>query len=227
VMGPSGKWARGGAARRALGVAGGMARRVVRVLAPEGCVACDAPVREGVVFCEVCGPCPPAPAAVALSAAVGGAYEAPLATAIRRLKFGQRTDLARQLSLLLPRSVLAPGTLVVPVPLHPVRLVERGFNPPALLARCWCRAVGGELAPAVLARWRDTPHQSRLSAEERAENVAGAFVSSEGAAGRQAVLIDDVITTGATLEACRRALYAAGVVHVTVVALAATPLARG
>jgi ComF family protein len=222
-----GNWARGGAARRALGFARCVARGLVRVLAPECCVACDAPVPGGVVFCQGCGPCPPAPGAVALSAGVGGAYAAPLSTAIRRLKFGQRTDLASKLSLLLPRSVLAPGTLVVPVPLHPVRLVERGFNPPALLARCWCRDVGGELAPALLTRSRDTPHQSRLSAEERAANVAGAFVSNEGAAGRQAVLIDDVITTGATLEACRRALYAAGVVHVTVVALAATPLARG
>jgi ComF family protein len=182
---------------------------------------------EGALFCAGCGGCPPPPAEVALSARVGGAYEAPLSTAIRRLKFGQRTDLAGPLSLLLPRTVLPPGTLVVPVPLHPVRLVERGFNPPALLARSWCRHVGGERALDVLSRCRDTPHQSRLSAQERAENVAGAFVARESAAGRQAVLLDDVITTGATLEACRRALYAAGVVHVTVVALAATPLARG
>jgi ComF family protein len=231
MRGLSGIWARREATRRVLGVGCNIvcdvARRLVRVIAPEYCAACDAPVREGVVFCELCGPCPRAPTAIALSAGVGGAYAAPLSTAIRRFKFGQRTDLASKLSLLLPSAALAPGTLVVPVPLHPLRLVERGFNAPALLARRWCRVVGGEFVPGALTRWRDTPHQSRLSAEERAENVAGAFVANERAAGRQAVLIDDVITTGATLEACRRALYAAGVVHVTVVALAATPLARG
>jgi ComF family protein len=147
-----------------------------------------------------------------------------------RLKFGQRTDLADRLAVLLPRVLLAARTgavpvVAVPVPLHLGRLVERGFNPPALLARRWCRAGGVEFAPGLLARWRDTPHQSQLSREERVRNVVGAFSAHPGAAGRHVVLVDDVITTGATLEACRQALYAAGVVHVTVMALAATTLA--
>jgi len=154
-----------------------------------------------------------------------GAYAPPLSTAIRRMKFGQRTDLADRLSALLPQAPLAPEVLVVPVPLHVLRLVERGFNPSALMARCWCRAVGGEFAPWALERWRATPRQSELSARARADNVVGAFVAQPAAAGRHAILLDDVITTGATLEACRGALYAAGVVHVSVVALAATPLA--
>jgi ComF family protein len=157
-----------------------------------------------------------------LEAFAGGEYAPPLSTAILRFKFGQRTDLAERLSAVLPRVELPANAVVVPVPLHLGRLVERGFNPPALLARLWCREAGREFAPELLVRWRDTPHQSRLSREERARNVMGAFYAHPAAAGRHAVLLDDVITTGATLAACRQALYAARVVHVTVVALAAT-----
>lgn len=215
----------------------GAARSVLRVVAPDYCAACDAPVLAGEVFCEACGVCPSAPADVALGATAAGAYTPPLSTAIRRLKFGQRTDLAARLSRLLPATLREHGAgmdlmpdaataLVVPVPLHLTRLVERGYNAPALLGACWCRRVGLELAPRLLTRWKDTPHQSALSAEERARNVEGAFIAHRSAAGRHAILIDDVVTTGATLAACRQALYAAGVVHVTVMALAATPLAR-
>jgi ComF family protein len=197
---------------------------VGRCLAPDYCAACDAPTDGSTTFCPACGPCPPPPAVLALAAVAGGAYAPPLSTAIRRMKFGQRTDLADRLSALLPRARLPAGALVVPVPLHLARLVERGFNAPALMARRWCRAVGGELAPWALERWRETPHQSKLSARDRAHNVQGAFIAHRAAAGRHAILLDDVITTGATLDACRGALYAAGVVHVSVVALAATPL---
>jgi len=206
-------------------------RALLRVVAPDYCAACDAPVIEGAIFCDACGEPPPAPNDIALGAMVGGAYAPPLSTAIQRLKFGQRTDLAGRLSPLLPvgacaREAAAHAALVVPVPLHLTRLVERGFNAPALLGALWCRRLGLEFAPRLLTRWKDTPHQSALSAEERARNVEGAFIAHPGAAGRHAILIDDVVTTGATLTACRRALYAAGVVHVTVMALAATPLAR-
>ena len=204
----------------------GAQRALLGLVAPDYCAACDAPVRAGAPFCEECGECPPPPASVALGARVGGAYAPPLSTAIGRLKFGQRTDLAGRLYSLLPEVAAPDGTLVVPVPLHLTRLVERGYNAPALLAARWCRAVGVEFAPWLLRRWRDTPHQSSLPARERATNVDGAFIAHASAAGRHVILIDDVVTTGATLKACRQALYAAGVVHVRVIALAATPLAE-
>jgi ComF family protein len=201
-----------------------------RSLAPDYCAACDAPLDdEAAVFCADCGPCPLPPEPLPLGAIAAGAYTPPLSTAILRLKFGQRTDLADRLAPLLPRSLpmsrtVARPVVAVPVPLHLARLVERGFNPPALLARRWCRAVGVQFAPGLLTRWRDTPHQSHLSRDQRLGNVVGAFSAHPGAAGRHVILVDDVITTGATLEACRQALYAAGVVHVTVMALAAASL---
>ncbi|HEU4577625.1 MAG TPA: phosphoribosyltransferase family protein [Polyangiaceae bacterium] len=210
------------------------ARLLTELIAPDSCAACDAPVEREQLFCARCGACPPRPPAVSLSGelrcSAGGAYAPPLSTAIQRFKFSQRADLARPLARLLPwpplelsASEARAAWSVVPVPLHYARLVERGFNPAALLGRELCQRAGARFCPELLERARFTAQQSRLPARERRANVAGAFRAQGALRGRKVVLVDDVVTTGSTLLACCRALYAAGVDRVTVIALAAAP----
>lgn len=118
-----------------------------------------------------------------------------------------------------------PPELVVPIPLHPRRLRERGFNPAALLARNLSRAWDVPWNPVALRRLRDTPSQTRLDRDERQANVRDAF-RARGRQPAHVCVLDDVVTTGATLEAAARALRAAGSTHVTAVCAARTPAPR-
>ena len=135
--------------------------------------------------------------------------------AIHRLKYRNLRALARPLGRLLADYIEAAPLLaevIVPVPLHRRRLRERGYNQSALLAREMGRIVGLPLVEGCLARWRDTQAQARtLSAAERHSNVDGAFHCRDGRlATRSIILIDDVYTTGATLDACAAALKESG-----------------
>ncbi len=114
---------------------------------------------------------------------------------------------------------LEKGIILVPVPLAPKRMAVRGYNQAERLAAALSELTGHPLAESGLARRRETPTQTRLTPEERRANVAGAFVGT-GVRGRVAVLVDDVLTTGATLGACAEGLVAAGAARVEAVTFA-------
>jgi ComF family protein len=112
------------------------------------------------------------------------------------------------------------GDVVVPVPLHPARLAERGYNQAALLGAAAAAELGVPLLARGLARTRDTPQQARLDRAARRANVAGAFRARARLRGKRVVLVDDVATTGSTLAACTRALLDAGAASVTALVVA-------
>ena len=158
-----------------------------------------------------------------------GPYEGLLRAAIHELKFRGRRRVAAQLTRRLwalpsTHALLEPEVVLVPVPLHPRRRLERGFNQSALVAQELGRLAGRRCCAEALVRRRATPAQTGLSASARRTNVAQAFaVRRRGViAGRTVVLVDDVYTTGATALACARALREAGASAVQLVTLART-----
>jgi ComF family protein len=183
-------------------------------LSPPSCAACDAMLARRSIFCVACArtiePAHPGGPAFA-AASFGGA----VAVAIKRLKYAGRADVARPLAELLrtrASAIDATFDVVVPVPLHPKRLAERGFNQAALLAAPIARDRSVPFAPRALARARHTPQQASLARTARLANVKDAFVARDEAmiCDRRVLLVDDVATTGATLRACADALRAAG-----------------
>jgi ComF family protein len=164
-----------------------------------------------------------------------GLYTGNLRKAILHLKFHRREHLAIRLGALmaLPFEALsaADSAIVAPVPLHPSRRRQRGFNQAELLARGLVRRLRGEkrglqLVAGSLRRIRPTLPQVGLSVSARRENVSGVFsvARPEQVRNRPVVLVDDVMTTGATLSACATALKRAGASRVLALSLArATP----
>ena len=170
--------------------------------------------------CAACVANPP-PYDYARSAAL---YEGPLREAIHAFKFSRRRALAGPLGDLVTEQCGAglSGDIdaLVPVPLSRERERERGFNQAKLLAERIGRRLRIPVRASWLARVRPTRPQSDLPAAERRTNVRDAFRGSERASDRHVLLVDDVLTTGATLEACARALRAAGARRIGVLTVA-------
>jgi ComF family protein len=173
-----------------------------------------------------CGRCRRGLQTLAVGASLGP-YEGSLKAAIHEFKYRSRRRVAGRLAEELLASdsvgeVLRGGEVLVPVPLHPRRHRERGFNQAALLAHEIAHRTGIASAPGALVRRKDTKPQAGLSAAGRRLNVDGAFAVRRRTqiVGRVVVLVDDVLTTGATAQACARALKAAGAAEVRLLAAA-------
>ncbi|MDX2259952.1 MAG: ComF family protein [Hyphomicrobiaceae bacterium] len=154
-------------------------------------------------------------------------YDGTMRRLIHDFKFRDRLDARRMFGTWLIRAgetLLADADVVVPVPLHPWRLWARRYNQAALLGREIARRADLPFAPLALTRTRATRSQVGLSEAQRRDNVARAFAVRGAArhlvAGRRVLILDDVVTTGATADAATRALRAAGADNVDVLALA-------
>jgi len=199
-----------------------------------GCVRCGLPAEPGARALSACPRCGGGRAFDLARAAF--LYRDPLRRALHKLKFGGRSGLAAGLATLLARAAAESGPdapelraipfsevdLVCSVPLHPSRQRQRGFNQAELLARPLSEALAKPFEPRLLIRVRETRPQFGLRAEERVSNVNGAFGHLSGRAdiaGLTVLIADDIITTGATVDACARALRAGGAARVFAVAL--------
>ena len=187
---------------------------------PPRCPLCWQPERRG----ETCGRCAQTPPVFAGARSLY-LYQGPVREAVHALKYNHLSALARPMGEMMAGYVEAealPVDLVVPVPLFGRRQRLRGYNQSALLARELARLGMLPVAEGGLARRRDTAPQARgVDAEARRRNVAGAFAADgRRVEGRRVLLIDDVMTTGATLDACAQALRQAGAASVWVLTFA-------
>jgi len=218
---------------------------------PPRCPGCG---RVGFTFCDACQARiepPPAPACIRCGhpaatdglcatcratpshldrIAASAVFAHPLRDAIHDLKYNNGRNLARPLGARMAvfwRQGNFAADVIIPVPLHPARLAERGYNQSALLARSMSQEISVRIDETVLVRAKATQQQALLKAGERRENVKDAFACRGRVSGQRVVLVDDVCTTGSTLESCAAVLRASGAASVWAFTLARAPWEPG
>jgi len=185
------------------------------------CLCCAIPLTGSASTCAAClRQQPHYDATIALAD-----YQAPVDGLVLALKFGHRLELAPVLGSLLAERArhLVPCPLLLAVPLAFERLAERGFNQSAEIARAVARALRARFDPSILLRVRHAAAQASLSLAARRRNIRDAFLVRGDLRGRRVAVVDDVMTSGSTLDEIARVLKAAGAVHVTNLVVARTP----
>jgi len=192
-------------------------------LSAAACRRCAHPYPADVADDHLCASCLAEDPPLFERVIVGGLFEGALQEAIHRFKYRGQINLDLPLAdLLLTELRHHPMSfdLILPVPLHTRRLRQRTYNQSLLIARQIARHYRVPCPPQLLQRTIDTVAQQGLSAEQRRKNLRRAFTASAAVAGKNILLIDDVMTTGATARECSRALRKAGTAIITVAVLA-------
>jgi ComF family protein len=186
------------------------------------CPVCALPTPEG----NVCGQCLTSSPHFARTVAAF-AYAFPVDRLVQALKFRERLILARHLADTLVQRVEVRPDYIAPMPLHPAKLRERGFNQSLELARRVASMLGVPLLVHACQRVRDTPPQSTLNWKERDKNVRKAFACTQDLSGKHVAIVDDVMTSGASLNELALALRRAGAREVSAWVVARTLRNKG